>query len=177
MPRFIHLAPESFAKRIRRNGIQPTRVRGWEDADRLVWSFPVTPSYTLSHQWLRELKRTGARTLVAVVFRLDDDEPVFVRHYNQVPTRVPAAAAVGVILSHPEPLGYEIMVPRRIRPGEIVSIRHVSQKLGWRVVPGKQKPIICPCPVCVPSGTVKAARRRDMFEKVQERRAAAANNE
>jgi len=28
MSRFIHLAPESVVKRIRRNGIQPTNIRG-----------------------------------------------------------------------------------------------------------------------------------------------------
>jgi hypothetical protein len=27
-PRFIHLAPESVVKRIRRNGIQPTNITG-----------------------------------------------------------------------------------------------------------------------------------------------------
>jgi hypothetical protein len=129
MPRFIHLAPESVVKRIRRNGIQPTRIRGWgprwdlPGIDRLVWSFPVTPNYAVSHQWLRELKRGGVKTLVAVVFRVDDDEVVLARHYSKVPREMSAAAAVGVILSHPEPLGYEVMIPRRtngLRPPRVV---------------------------------------------------------
>ena len=41
-----------------------------------------------------------------------------------------AAAAVGVILSHLEPLGYEVMIPHRIKPTEIVAVRNVAQKLG-----------------------------------------------
>jgi hypothetical protein len=53
----------------------------------LVWSFPVTPNYAVSHQWLRELKREDAKTLIAVVFRIDDDEPVFVRHYREGASR------------------------------------------------------------------------------------------
>src|SRR5262245_58890118 len=87
MARFIHLAPEPLTKRIRRNGIQPTPARDWlarsgiDDVDRVVWAFPVTPSFTVSHQWLRELKRTGARTIVAATFRIADDEPVLAGHY------------------------------------------------------------------------------------------------
>ena len=97
MARFIHLAPEPLAKRIRRNGIQPTRAPammarlGLTGIDRAVWAFPVTPSFTLSHQWLRELKREGVRTLVAVSFRLDDDEPVLARHYSKTPQPMTAA--------------------------------------------------------------------------------------
>ena len=182
MPRFIHLAPDSVVKRIRRNGIQPTSIRGWgprwrlPGTDRLVWSFPVTPNYTVSHQWLRELKRGGARTLAAVVFRIDDDEAVFARHYSENPREMSAAAAVGIILSHPEPLGYEVMIPRRIRPSEIVAVGHVAQKLGWRRIPGTQEALICTCPMCVPPGTVKSARRRAQFEALQERRAIAMVN-
>jgi hypothetical protein len=127
----------------------------------------VTPNYTVSHQWLRELKRGGAKTLVAVVFRVDDDEVVFARHYSEVPREMSAAAAVGVILSHPEALGYEVMIPRRIKPSEIVAVRHVAQKLGWRTIPGTQKVSLCTCPVCVPPGTVTSSRRRAQFEEAQ----------
>jgi len=182
MPRFIHLAPDSVVKRIRRNGIQPTKIRGWgtrwhlPGTDRLVWSFPVTPNYAVSHQWLRELKRWGARTLVAVVFRIDDDEVVFARHYSELPREMSAAAAVGVILSRPEPLGYEVMIPRRIKPIEIVAVRHVAQKLGWRTNPRPREASFCTCPICVPPGTVKSARRRTQFEELQDRRAIAMVN-
>jgi hypothetical protein len=171
MPRFIHLAPEPLAKRIRRNGIQPTRVGDWlkrnglGTANRLVWAFPVTPSFTLSHQWLRELKRTGVRTIVAVTFRVEDDEPVLARHYNELPVAMTAAQAVGLILAQPEPLGYEVMLPRRIKPAEIIAVRPVPQTVGWRVVPDRSKVWTCSCPMCIPPGTVKSARRREQFER------------
>lgn len=175
MPRFIHLAPEPLTGRIRRNGIQPTRVGDWlarngvPELDRLVWAFPVTPSFAVSHQWLRELKREGVRTLVAVVFRIADDEPVLARHYREAPRRMTATQAAGLILAQTEPLGYEVMVPRRIHPGEIVAIRHVSQKLGWRTIPGGRMSFVCSCPVCVPAGTVKSARRRAQFDRYLDR--------
>jgi hypothetical protein len=57
------------------------------------------------------------------------------------------------------------MIPRRIKPTEIVAVRHVAQKLGWRTIPGTQKASICTCPVCVPPGTVKSSRRRAQFEE------------
>ena len=98
MPRFIHLAPESVVKRIRRNGIQPTNIRWWGSrwhlpgTDRLVWSFPVTPNYAVSHQWLRELKRFGAKTLVAVVFRIDECSRVTIaRFLEKCPRLQPSA--------------------------------------------------------------------------------------
>jgi hypothetical protein len=181
MPRFIHLAPEPMAKRIRRNGIQPTRVRDWlvrsglKGIDRLVWAFPVTPSFTVSHQWLRELKREGVRTLVAITFRIDDDEPVLARHYRETPRPMTAAEAVALILAQPEPLGYEVMIPRRITPSEIVAVRHVPQKLGWRTIPGKRGVLVCSCPMCVPPGTVKSARRRVDFEHYLNRRSLSAS--
>jgi hypothetical protein len=65
------------------------------------------------------------------------------------------------------------MIPRRIKPTEIVAVLHVAQKLGWRTTPGTQKASICACPVCVPPGTVKSSRRRAQFEEAQERRAIA----
>lgn len=176
MPRFIHLAPEPLAKRIRRNGIHPTRVGDWlarsglEGIDRLVWAFPVTPSFTISHQWLRELKREGVRTLVAITFRIGDDEPVLARHYREAPREMTAADAAGLILSQREPLGYEVMIPRRIKPSEIIAVRNVPQKLGWRTIPGGRASVVCSCPMCVPAGTVKSARRRVHFDHYLSRR-------
>ena len=176
MPRFIHLAPEPLAKRIRRHGIQPTRIRGWPafdglaDIDRAVWAFPVTPSFTVSHQWLRELKRGGVRTLVGIVFRIADNEPVLARHYSAPPRRMTAAEAVGSILSQPEPLGWEVLIPRRIAASEIVAVRHLPQTLGWRTIPDRQRIVVCSCPRCVEPGTVKAARRRAQFAQFVDRR-------
>ena len=60
MPLFVHLTPEKQAKRIRRAGI-----RGCPG----VYCLPVGPDYYVSHQWLRELKRRGQRTIVGVYFQ------------------------------------------------------------------------------------------------------------
>jgi hypothetical protein len=56
MPLLVHLTPEKYVARIVRNGIRTGRG---------VYCLPVLPSYYVSHQWLRELKRRGQRTILA----------------------------------------------------------------------------------------------------------------
>jgi hypothetical protein len=122
---------------------------------------PVTPSYYASHQWLRELKRGGERTLVGIHFRLAGDEPVWVGHYGHAHLELPVGRAIRLFLQQADPLGYEFLVPRRIEPGEIVAVRTVPQVVGWRYHPGAhgQRPT-CACPFCLPPGSIKSRKLR-----------------
>ena len=111
MPLLVHIAPEPVAKRIKRSGIAARRLeQPYEGYDRLVWAFPVMESFTLTHQWARELKRSGARTLVAVTFRIPDDERVFAHRYNAEPQLVTAAEAIAVIRAMEDPRGGQIVI-------------------------------------------------------------------
>ncbi len=171
MPLLVHIAPENKANTLRRNGISPTRLRPdaerHPEFDRVVWAFPVLPSYVLTHSWSRELKRSGATTLAAVTFRVPDREPVFARHFSETARLMSAAEAVGLIAAMDDPRGFEIMVPRRIAPREIVGVRTLSKAVGWRYWPGaKGRPMTtCDCPVCIPRGEVKAKRYRERVYK------------
>jgi|GEM_PF-2800167 len=153
MARYVHMAPEAAARRIARSGIAPTRLalRLPGGGDRAVWAFPVLPSYTLTHQWLRELKRRcrSPRTMVAVTFRIPDEQPVLVRYYGEAPRAMSAAAASGLIRARPDPLGWEVMVPRRIAAREIIATP--PQRIGWRTTTRRQA-FPCGCPVCIPPG-------------------------
>lgn len=166
MPLLVHIAPHNEATRIRRNGLKPRRVPaeflGGGEHDRVVWAFPVLASHTLTHSWARELKRMGATTLCAVTFRVDDNEPVYARHFNQRPVLSTAAGAAGIIRAAADPRGYEIMIPRRIDATQIRSIKVLSKAIGWRYWPqAKNQPLrLCDCPMCMPRGEVKAARYR-----------------
>lgn len=154
MTLLVHITAENLAKRIARNGIAP--VRGF------VWAFPILESYTLTHSWGRELKRTGRTTLSAVTFRVPDNEMVFARHYREQHRAMTAAEAAGYIRGRPDPRGYEIMLPRRINPGEIERIRVLPKAIGWRYYPeakGKS-PWLCDCELCTPRGEVNASRQR-----------------
>lgn len=166
MASFVHIAPEPKLKAILRNGIAPTAWRldphKHPKIDRVVWAFPVLDSYTLTHSWARELKRWGRTTLAAVTFRVPDDEMVFARHYRDLPVAMPAAKAVAIIRAAEDARGYEVMLPRRVRPGEIVRSRVLAQTFGWRYAPHLKgsPPAACDCPMCLPRDEVKAARQR-----------------
>lgn len=157
MSLLVHLTPEKNARRIRRAGITASGFR------RGVFCMPVMPSYLLSHQWLRELRRGGQRLIVAVDFRIPDDEPVLVGHYRAAETEMTAAKAVSAILHAEDPRGYEIVVPRSIAPAELHRVRHVRQVTGWRYQPNAHGLRPCACPACLGRGEFKAADLRRRF--------------
>lgn len=157
MALLVHLTPEKNARRIRRAGITARGPR------RGVFCMPVMPSYVLSHQWLRELRRGGQRLIVAVDFRIKDDEPVLVGHYAAPATEMTAVEAVSVVLRAEDARGYEIVVPRSIAPGELHRVRHVRQVTGWRYQPNAHGRQPCACPACLGRGEFKAADLRRRF--------------
>src|SRR5258707_5161150 len=99
MPNFVHLTDAKGLKRIVRAGIK--------HGGRGVFCMPMLPNYYISHQWIRELKRGGQRTIVGVYFTLPDEELVWVGHYFQAHTQVTAAEARPVIRDPARADGYE----------------------------------------------------------------------
>jgi len=169
MAMFVHLAPETRAKAIRRSGIRSSRLMRSDLEDtRGVYAFPVLPSYMVSHQWLRELKRGGARTIVGIYFRVPDSEPVFIGHYNKRHRPVTAADAAGFLQKVSEPAGYQVIVPRKITAKEIHRVRSVPQVVGWRYFPGAHGSTPCGCPVCYEPGSIKSRKIRDRWLAAEE---------
>jgi len=82
MAMFVHLASESSAAQIRRNGVARFR-KGVGASPRGVFAVPVTRNFYASHQWLREMKRRNKGSIIGVYFRVLDDQPVWVGHYGQ----------------------------------------------------------------------------------------------
>jgi hypothetical protein len=145
---FVHLAPESRAKLIQRNGINRLR-RGTDRSPGGVFAVPVTRSFYLSHQWLRELKRRGQRTIAGVYFRVADDEDVWVGHYRTKHEQMTAAEAVAEFMAAENREGWEVVIGRRIASSEIVRVRLISQVIGWRYYPeAKGKRPFCGCRFC-----------------------------
>ncbi|MEV6179637.1 HEAT repeat domain-containing protein [Streptomyces sp. NPDC052015] len=163
MAMFVHLTSAADAPRIRRSGIR-AESHGQGGA-RGVYCFPVLPSHTLTHQWLRELARTGSRGgLVAVHFRLDDLQEVLVGHYRDRArngqTTVTAAEAVRRVLTLEDPRGWEVFVPRAVRPREVHRIRAAPQVAGWRHLPDAHGTRPCTCFGCRVRGGYGARRLR-----------------
>lgn len=161
MAMFVHLTSAANAPRIRRSGI---RAAGHgQGGARGVHCFPVLPSYTLTHQWLRELARSGSRGgLVAVHVRLDDAQDVLVGHYTDrargAQATVSASTAVRRIAGLEDPRGWEVFVPRAVRPREVHRIRSAPQVVGWRYLPDAHGAPPCTCFGCRVRGGYGARR-------------------
>jgi len=158
---FVHLTPERHAARIRRTGIRATSFGA--DGQRGVFAVPMLPSYVITHQWLRELRRRGQRLFVAVDFRVPDDLTVLTGHYAEPGVPMTAAEAVALIRSADDPRGYEVVVRRGISPREIHRIRSVNQVTGWRYRPDAHGERPCACPICLGPGEYKANDIRTRF--------------
>ena len=158
---FVHLTAEKNVKAILRNGLSRLRRAGAVPSG--IFAMPVTRSFCVSHQWLRELKRRGLGPIAGIYFRVPDDETVWVGHYNQPHQRMTAAEAVGLIASQPSPEGYQVIVPRKIARSEVHRFRTLPQVIGWRYQPGSHGSRPCPCPVCL-KGNFGARRIRQKFD-------------
>jgi len=171
MPQFIHLADDREIASIRKTGIKAhatfanySAFKG--PAEKWVYATPVLQNYYLSHQWLRELKRQGIRTISAVQFRLADDTPVKVGRYNEAHLDLTAAEAVRIFMDHTDGLGLEVMIPGSIDPRAITRTYTPDQITGWRYYPeahsSGRKP--CGCAYCL-RGQIKNRKRREAFER------------
>lgn len=187
MPVFVHLTSEKNIPSILRNGIRFEKINGFRRDS--IYAMPVTRNFYVSHQWLRELKKYGQRTYVAVYFRLPDDEPVELGHYCGRRFQMTAAEATGVLMqienndpassrerdenskaiargrampSSPE--GYEVTIGRPIGAKEILRIKAVPQVLGWRHRPGAHgnAPSVC---LCCERGTYGISKMRKRVEE------------
>ncbi|MET8336975.1 hypothetical protein [Streptosporangium canum] len=162
MPLFTHLTSADDVRSIRRAGVR-ARSRDHEGTAG-VFCLPILPSYQLTHQWGRELRRGGRRTMVAVDFRLPDDEPVFVGHYGRAHQELPSAEAAALIAGCEDARGYEVFVPRAITAKELHRVRAVNPVTGWRYMPGVHGRFPCPCPMCIPRGQYGGAKIRQAAE-------------
>jgi len=162
MSLLVHLTATTNVPRILRAGIRVTRATA--QRSRGVYAMPVTRNFFVSHQWLRELKSSGVRSISAVYFRVPDTEPVLFGHYARPHFACVASEAAGAIASAPHPEGFELLVPRRIEASEIHRVRSVPQVLGWRYFPGAHGSKPCGCPGCLPKGTIKGKAIRARYE-------------
>ncbi|GII31997.1 hypothetical protein [Planotetraspora mira] len=163
MTLLVHLTAAKNIRSVRRVGIRAeSHGRGGGTG---VYCVPVSPSYQMTYQWGRELRRGGQRTFVAVHFRIPDDETVWVGHYGSVPIRLGSAEAAALVAGQDDARGYELFVPRPIQVREIHRVRRVNQVTGWRYMPDAHGRPPCGCPVCIPPGQYGGAKIRKAYEE------------
>lgn len=153
MPILVHLTSAKNVKHILRTGIHKNSNG--------VYCMPVGQNYYLSHQWLRELRRFQPGPLVAIYFRLPDDEMVWYGHYGPGHVYLPVGEAVSRFMQEPDAQGYEIILPRSVAPKELHKVRAISQVLGWRYSPGMRTRAWCNCPACVSRGEYNSSKKRE----------------
>lgn len=153
MTLFVHLTSEKNVKSIIKNGIKVSR-------NGVVYAMPVIPNFYVSHQWLRELKNEGQRTICGISFRIPDKELVSVGYFNKPHKEMTASAAASLLMNLDDSLGYEVLIPRSIRRQEIHKVRYLPQLIGWRFSPKARGNRPCPCSYCQ-RGRIKSRRIRE----------------
>jgi len=153
----IHLADEREFSSIKKNGIKIGRKRQG------VFCMPVLPNFYISHQWLRELKRNGAKTLVGIYFKLDNKTKVYAGRYNESHRHIELGEAIKEIQTIDDPLGYELIVDRKIEAKEVFRIKHLPQNIGWRYKPDSNGEKPCGCDYCI-KGTIKGNKIRQKYD-------------
>jgi hypothetical protein len=142
----VHLTPQKDAERIVRRGLRATHLPG--EPSRGLFCMPLLPDYFASHQWLRELRRKGARSFVAIDFRVSSTEPIYVGHYGHRHVATTVGRAVRMLAERTDARGWELILPRSVESKEIVKVRTVSRVVGWRYYPGANGRKPCSCEYC-----------------------------
>ena len=162
MASLLHLTAARNAARIRRAGIAAASVS--RTGVRGVYCSALLPSFTLSHQWARELVQGRGRVLAAVHLKVPDDEPVTVGHYSGEGLRECAAAqAVALIAGLDDSRGWEIFLARAVAAREVHAIRPLARPVGWRYFPGAHGRRPCTCLVCLGPGQYGARSIRRKY--------------
>ncbi|MGC4035651.1 MAG: hypothetical protein QM764_06790 [Chitinophagaceae bacterium] len=157
MPTLVHLTDERETTNIKRSGIKIGKHRQG------IFCMPVLQNFYLSHQWLRELKRRGVKTFVGVYFKIDSKTKVFAGKYNTEHKHIELGQAIKELQSLDDPLGYEIIIDRKIQAKEIEKIKSLPQNVGWRYKPRANGQRPCSCDYCIKS-TIKASRIKEKYE-------------
>ncbi|MDB5206810.1 MAG: hypothetical protein JWR72_1885 [Flavisolibacter sp.] len=157
MPTLVHLADERETSSIKKNGIKIGKHRQG------IFCMPVLTNFYLSHQWLRELKRSGVKTFVGVYFKMDSKARVYAGRYNQEHRHIELGEAIKEIQAIDDPLGYEIIIDRKIEAKEVDKIKNLPQNIGWRYKPRANGLKPCGCDYCIKS-TIKGNRVRQKYD-------------
>lgn len=155
MPTLVHLADEKRAKMILKLGVKPWKY------SKGIYCMPVLPNFYVSHQWLRELKSSGVKTIVGIYFKIDSSEMVYAGKYGNQHKHIPLGKAIAEIMSMGDPLGYELIIDRKIEASEITRIKQLPQTVGWRYTPDSHNKKPCLCEFCL-RGTIKSAKLRKL---------------
>ena len=158
---FVHLTNEKNRNSIIRDGIKQEKIH-YEDVSRGVFCMPVISDFYATHQWLREMKMSNsANNIIAIYFKIPDDESVFYGQFNGEMTKTTAAAAHKIFDELEDKMGFQVIVQRKILKSEITKVKNLPQTIGWRHFPKAHERKRCLCPACLWRGAYGATRTKE----------------
>lgn len=164
MAMFVHLTSEKNRESISHVGIRLETIH-YPECQKGIFCMPVIEDFYATHQWARELMRFGLRNPCGVYFRLPDDETVWYGQYNDRHVKATASQAVAAFMKAKNRMGFQVVLPRKVHPEEIVRIRLVPP-LGWRFYPVAKGRKPCLCPACIGRG--EYGSRKLLAQKLEE---------
>lgn len=117
----------------------------------------------MTHQWYREVKRNRNIPKLAVRIKIPDGERVLIGKYTEEHIEVSASEAVKMVRQHNEPGGLEVIIPRSIKPSEIIKIYKPHKVVGWRYYPDAHGRKPCGCIYCQ-RGEPNSRRLQDAYD-------------
>lgn len=161
MALFVHLTNEKNRNSILRDGIKQEKIH-YEEASHGVFCMPVISDFYATHQWLREMKMNkSANAIIAVYFKVTDDERVFCGQYNGEIVKTTAAEAHKIFNDTEDKMGFQVIVPRKILKSEVTKTKKLPQTIGWRHFPKSHEKKRCLCPACLWKSSYGATRTKE----------------
>jgi len=154
MATFMRIIDGREADHVASHGMSLSRMG---DGRRALYCFPVLRDFAMTHQWSRELRRSGKRHLACVQFRIPDQDAVLIGTYNGEKLTMEAAAAVATVIAHQQPIGLEVLVLASVKPSQIMRVYPAPRLVGWRYHPKAKGTRPCHCSYCN-RGEIRAQR-------------------
>lgn len=165
MPVLVHLSDQKNQAKIISSGIKiPKGGYG-------IYFMPHSDSFTISHQWARELKRSGIKNFIAIDFRVSSDELVWFGKFHEQHKQISLSKAISTFMNEEDKLGYEFFIERSITAKEILKVRKISKPIGWRYEPKAHGKEPCPCPMCIQFGGYKTSKLKEKNEQLSKKEA------
>ncbi|MBU2710993.1 hypothetical protein [Zooshikella harenae] len=151
----VHITSIEHESSIKRAGIK----LGYSN---VVFFMPHMKDFLISHQWARELKRSGIKNFAAVDFKIPNDEEIWFGKYHLQHEKMELNKAISLFMNTEDKLGYEFFIERKIEPSEILKVRKIPKPMGWRYQPNAHGKKPCPCPMCLQAGGYKIRNLKEI---------------
>ena len=164
---FVHFTDENNKNSIIKNGIKIETIH-YDNINAGVFCMPVIPDFYATHQWVREIKQyKSGNNIIAVYFKIPDNEIVFCGKYNGQLIKVNATEAHKKFLELDDKMGFQVVIDRKILKNEITKIKAIPQIIGWRHFPKSHEKKRCLCPACLTKGSFNSKKYKKLeFEKL-----------